>query len=151
MKKSLTGVLAAVTAAASVVAIGAPANADPYRYRRHDNNNNNTAAAAVVGGIVGLALGAAIAGSSKDRRASDGYYNNGYYDNGYYRQGYYGDRYGQGGYGYRDNGYYRGYNGYGAYSNGYGYDRGPRVCVTRQPAYDPYTGRRAMVERRYAC
>jgi hypothetical protein len=142
MRKLLTSALAAVTAAAAVAAVATPAQAERYRYRHRDNND--AAAAAVVGGIVGLALGAAIAGSNKDRRYDDGYYRRGYYDNGYYRGG--------GGYGYRDDGYYRGYSGYSGYSGrAYAYDYGPRVCVSRERVYDPYYGRRVMIERRYAC
>ena len=143
MKKMFVGALAAVTAAAAVASVAAPAQAEPYRYGRRDHNNNDAAAAAVVGGIVGLALGAAIAGSNKDRRYDDGYYRRGYYDNGYYRGG---------GYGYRDDGYYRGYSGYSGYSGrAYAYDYGPRVCVSRERVYDPYYGRRVTIERRYAC
>lgn len=149
MRKLLTSALAAVTAAAAVAAVATPAQAERYRHRNRDNND--AAAAAVVGGIVGLALGAAIAGSNKDRRYDDGYYRQGYNDNGYYRGG---------GYGYRDDGYYRGYSGYSGYSGSgysgysgrtYAYDYGPRVCVSRERVYDPYYGRRVMIERRYAC
>ncbi|WP_374532307.1 hypothetical protein [Phenylobacterium sp.] len=145
MKKMFVGALAAVTAAAAVASVAAPAQAEPYRYGRRDHNNNDAAAAAVVGGIVGLALGAAIAGSNKDRRYDNGYYRQGYYDNGYYNNGYYQG----GGYGAYGDSYYRGYNGYGgAYASDYGRRR---VCVSRDRVYDPYVGRRVTVERRYAC
>lgn len=84
-----------------------------YRYYRHDDG-----AALVVGGLIGVALGAAIASSNRDRdyygdrydryRGYNGYYGRGYYDRGYY------DRYP----GYGD--YYGGYRGYDGYHD-YGY------------------------------
>lgn len=78
-----------------------------YRYYRHDNDG----AALVVGGLIGLAVGAAIASSNRDRGYYDRYdrydrrgYND--YDRGDYDRGYY-DR-------------YRGYNGYyDRYRDGY--------------------------------
>jgi hypothetical protein len=134
MKKFLTGAMAAVTLAGSLAATSA--QAEPYRYRR--DNDNDTAAAAIVGGVVGLALGAAIAGSNKDRGR---YYDNGYYDNRYYGRSYYNQ-------GYYDRGYYdRRY----ARPYAYGYGYAPRVCTSRERVYDPYIGRRVTVQRRYAC
>lgn len=91
--------------------------------------------------MLGLALGAAIAGSNKNR----GYYDNGYYNNGYYGGGYYGGGYGSRGY---DNRYYGGRY---AQPYAYGYGYAPRSCVSRERVYDPYIGRRVMIERRYPC
>ncbi|HEY9234793.1 MULTISPECIES: hypothetical protein [Phenylobacterium] len=143
MKKLLISAMAGVVAAGSLAAVATSAEAQPYRYRHH-RDNNDAAAAAVVGGVLGLALGAAIAGSNKDRRYYDnGYYNNGYY-NGYYNNGYYG----RSGY---DRGYYgRSYYGRPAYAYGYSYGP-PRMCVTRDRVYDPYIGRRVTVQRSYPC
>lgn len=140
MRKLLIATLAAVTAAG---AIASTAQAEPYRYYggRHHNNNSDAAAAAIVGGVLGLALGAAIAGSNNDRRYDNRYYDNGYYGGGYYNNGYY------------NNGYY----GRGGYADSYGYARpysygyGARTCTSRDRVYDPYIGRSVMIERRYAC
>ncbi|CAN7477158.1 hypothetical protein LJR164_003206 [Phenylobacterium sp. LjRoot164] len=136
MKKLLTATLAAVTAAGAIAASAGSAQAEPYRYHRgHDNND--AAAAAIVGGVLGLALGAAIVGSNNKNR---GYYDNSYYSNGYYNNGgYYGDSSR-----YYDNGYYGG-----GYARPYAY--APRTCVSRDRVYDPYIGRRVTIERRYAC
>jgi len=105
--------------AASAVTVAAPASARDY-YGHHDND----AATAIVGGVIGLALGAAIASSSHHDRYDDyryrhahrhhdrydGYrgsqYDNRYYGNGYNGSGYYNNGYNSG-YG------YQGYNGYG--------------------------------------
>jgi hypothetical protein len=134
MRKLLISAMAGVVAAGSLAAVATTAEAQPYRYRHHRNNNNDAAAAAVVGGVVGLALGAAIAGSNRDRR----YYDNGYYaprppQRGYYNRGYYNNR---------------AYYGPPAYAYGYG---GPRMCTTRDRVYDPYIGRRVTVQRNYPC
>lgn len=134
MKKFLTGAMAAVTLAGSLAATSA--QAEPYRYRR--DNDNDAAAAAIVGGVVGLALGAAIAGNNNKDRGR--YYDNGYYDNRYYGRSYYNQ-------GYYDRGYDRRY----ARPYAYGYGYAPRVCTSRERVYDPYIGRRVTVQRRYAC
>ena len=68
-KAVLAGALGAATLTAA-----SPAMADDWRYRRHGGGDE--AGAAVAGGIIGLALGAAIASGSRDR----GYY----YDDDYY-------------------------------------------------------------------
>lgn len=70
-------VLAGALAAAGLTA-ASPAMADPYHGR---HRGGDTAEAAVAGGIIGLALGAAIA-SSGNRGYDDGYY---YYDRRYPR------------------------------------------------------------------
>lgn len=77
--KSASAMLLPVVALAAAV----PAQArDGYRGRGGDD-----AAIAIGAGVVGLALGAAIASSDRDR---DYYYDDGYYDGGYYpRGGYY--------------------------------------------------------------
>lgn len=93
MRKFLTVSLAAVTAV-SAVAFSTSAAAD--HRRNHDNDNTGVA---IVAGVVGLAIGAALASSSNRSR----------YD--------YGGRYGYGGYG----GYNGGY-GYSPYGSGYGYN-----------------------------
>lgn len=57
---------------ASFLTVASPAMADDWRYRRHGGGDE--AGAAVAGGIIGLALGAAIASGSRDRYYDDGYY-----------------------------------------------------------------------------
>ena len=130
MRKVLTSAIAAVTAAGAVLATAAPAEAQRYRHHRHGNDNDEVAAA-IIGGVAGLALGAAIAGNG-DRR-DRGYYDNRYsYDPRYdsYRGGYYRDS------------YYREYR-----PRRYAY----RPCISRDRVYDPYIGRRVTIERRFRC
>ena len=132
MRKLITSAMAAVVTAGAVLAAAGPANADRRHYR-HRRDNDDAVAAAVLGGVAGLALGAALSNGSRGR----GYYDNGYrYDpryDGYYRGGR--SYYGRGGYG------------------GYGYYDRPRyrTCVTRDRVWDPYIGRRVTIERSYAC
>ena len=64
-------VLAGALGASALVA-SSPAMADDWRYRRY-HHGGDTAGAAVAGGIVGLALGAAIA-SNRNRDYDDDYY-----------------------------------------------------------------------------
>ena len=100
--------------AASSLAIAAPASAQDYnRYHRHSGDG---ATAAIVGGVIGLALGAAIASSSNREH----YRNNTWYEGYYYRNGSFYDRQGyrrydrntwqQRGDGDRRGGYQRGYD-----------------------------------------
>jgi len=128
MRKSLTAALAALTFGAAVAATAAPAEARPYygggRYYSYHRHHGNDAGVAVAAGVVGLALGAALASDGGGRR---------YYDRGYYRGGY---------------GYYQ--PGYGYYDSGY-YDSGYAVCESRRWVYDPYIGRRVQIRSRYAC
>ena len=140
MRKILTSAMAAVMAAGAVLATAGPASAEHRRYRYHHRDNDDEVAAAILGGVAGLALGAALSsGSRRDR----GYYSGGYsydprYDS-YYRgrsYGYYDD-------GYYDRGYYRG----GYYGDRYAY----RTCISRDRVWDPYIGRRVIIERRYRC
>ena len=77
--------------AASSLAIAAPASAQDYnRYHRHSGDG---ATAAIVGGVIGLALGAAIASSSN--RGYDNYRNGTWYEGYQYRNGSFYDRQGQ--------------------------------------------------------
>ncbi|MDD3837703.1 MAG: hypothetical protein WCY15_00200 [Phenylobacterium sp.] len=125
MRKPLVGALAAVTFGGAVAASATPASADSWR--RHRDRDNDAAAAAIVAGVAGLAIGAALAGNSRDR----GYYNRGYYQDPYYGRGYYGT----------------GYRAPYAYAPAYGY----RTCTMKERVRDPYTGRRMTITRRYAC
>jgi hypothetical protein len=130
MKKSLTVAMAAITLGGAICATAAPAQARDYRgghyrdYRdyRHDGNRTGTALAA---GAIGLALGAALAGSN---------HNNG----GYGRDGY--------GYGYS--------NGRGYYADSYyapRYARAYRVCEDSRWVWDPYIRRNVLIRSEYAC
>ena len=108
----------ATALAASTLAAATPASArDYYRHRGDD-----TAAVAIGAGIIGLALGAIVASSSRDRHHRDyDYRRNGWE----YRDGYYWDRdgrrYDRNGQRYDDDGYYarRGYYGDRGYYRGY--------------------------------
>lgn len=145
MRKVLTLGLAATTAI-SAVAFSTAASAQSYgdSYRR--DNDNNTAAVAVIAGVVGLAIGAAIASSNKNR--SNSYYGNqyGYGSSPYYGSNAYGygqtsPYYGSGsGYGYGQSPYYGSGSSYGygssPYGGGYGYQR----CTTSRQ-WDPYSRR----------
>lgn len=141
MRKILTSAMTAVLAAGAVLATAGPASAEHRRhyYRHHHHGGGgDEVAAAILGGVAGLALGAALSSNSRrDRGYTYSYYDNGYrydprYDS-YYRGGYYADGYDRDGY----------------------YDRGRRyayrTCITRDRVYDPYIGRRVTIERRYAC
>jgi opacity protein-like surface antigen len=128
MRKLLTAALAALTFGGAVAATAVPAQARPYGYGGHYRyyggyrHHGDSTGAALAGGIVGLALGAAIASSgSRDR----------YYGGSYYGRGYY-PRYG---YSYYD----------------YGYDYAPRTCESRRQSYDPYSGREYSERRVYPC
>lgn len=103
--------------AATLTATVAPAEARRY-YRDRDRTGT-----AVVAGIAGLAIGAALASSS---RRGGRYYNDGYYYNDY-------PRYRHRGYGYYDDYHYRP-----RYRSYY------RDCYTRR-VYDPYLDRRVRV------
>jgi hypothetical protein len=81
--KTLIGKAAlAATLAASTLVVSAPAEARGYHHR-----GGGDAAIAIGAGIIGLAIGAAIASDNDDDR----YYDRGYYHDGYpqYRGGYY--------------------------------------------------------------
>ena len=76
---------------AAALTAASPAMADDWRYRHR--GGGDTTGAAIAGGVVGLALGAAIASSANDHRRYDR--DDYYYDRGYprYRAYYYYDRY----------------------------------------------------------
>ena len=107
--------------AASAVTVAAPASARDY----YGHRGNDGTAVAIGAGMIGLALGAAIASSNHHDSYDDRYrYERRHHhnDRDYYRQGY------RGTYGQYDNRYYgntyngNGYNGYnGGDYNGYGY------------------------------
>lgn len=76
-------VLGATLAATALTATAAPAEAQRYRggyYGHGYHHHGDATGAAVAGGIVGLALGAAIASSDRPR-----YYDRGYSYDRYYR------------------------------------------------------------------
>lgn len=124
MRKFIATGLAALTFAGAL-ATGADA-ADRRRYHR-DNDNG----AAIAAGIAGLAIGAALASSSRDR----GYYRNDYYyrdydyDRRYYPRGYYERRY------YRPPAY------------GYYTPRHRRSTCRTYSQWDPYYGGYVRVRR----
>lgn len=125
MRKILTAAVAALTLAGGMAASVTSAEARPYDRRYHRDNDHGDA---VVAGIAGLAIGAALASSNRDR----GYYRDRYYDRRYYNRGYYAPRY-----------YDRGYYGRGYYAPPrYAY----RNCRTVR-VWDPYYGR-TVRERR---
>lgn len=132
MKTLYTKAVLALALGATALTAAAPAEAQRYRGGYRGDNGTGTA---IVAGIAGLAIGAAIASSSRRDRGYDdrgyndrryynrrhynrGYDNRGYatdYDRSYYdnRNGYYDDQNG-----YPSNGYYQ--DGYrGDYRNGY--------------------------------
>jgi hypothetical protein len=90
MNKLLTKAVLGTTLAATALTAAAPAEAQ--RYHRWHRGGDSTGAA-IAGGIVGLALGAAIASSANDRDRDYYYRSRGYrvdYDDYYYRErGYY--------------------------------------------------------------
>lgn len=95
----LKSIKTAVAAGLATLALSAvPAQARDDYFRGHDRGGDD-AAIAIGAGVVGLALGAALASSSRDR---DYYYDDGYYEpRGYYYRSY--PRY----YGGYDKRYYR--------------------------------------------
>lgn len=115
----------ALTAAIGASALVTAVPAEAQRYDRHGRGND--AAVAIGAGVLGLAVGAAIASDNRGR-----YYNgyNGYYDGGYYNRRvyagpgyYYGPRFN--GYApryyYRDRGFRNhGFNGGHGYRGGHG-------------------------------
>src|SRR4051794_30560986 len=103
MRKVLTAALAAITLGGAVAATAAPAQAQGYHhggwgggYRGGwygGHHHNDVAGPAIAAGVVGLALGAALA-SNSNHYASPRYgYAPGYYDYGY-APSYYGYGYG---------------------------------------------------------
>ncbi len=112
-----------VALAATALTVAAPAEAQRYRGGHYYRGHGDAAGAALVGGLAGLAVGAALA-SDRPGYYYDGYapayYGPAYYGPAYYGPPayYYGPRY-RGYYGPSYRGYYRGgYRG-GAYRGGY--------------------------------
>lgn len=148
MRKSLTTALAAMTMVGGVLASATPASAEHYGYGgyRNQRSGSDKAAIAVAAGIAGLALGAALSGKSTGRSGYGSTYSSGYssrsnpYRNGYdynpRNDNYGGDYYG------RDDSYGGDY---------YARQSAPAVCTSRERTYDPYTGQRITIERRYVC
>lgn len=128
MKTTINKAVLGLALGATALTAAAPAEAQRYRYRDRDNGG-----AAIVAGIAGIAIGAAIAGSGRDRYR-DGYYDRGYrgYDRQYYNYNY-DNYYRQRGYYPRDSYYYRDYE-----------RRGWRGCEVRR-VYDPYLGQNVRI------
>jgi hypothetical protein len=72
------GWIAAGLASLSMVAAAGSASADPRHYRRHHDKGGKTEAA-IVAGVVGLALGAAIASGNDNDRYDRSYDDRRYY------------------------------------------------------------------------
>ncbi len=118
MKTMITKAVLGLTLGATALTAAAPAEAQRYRHRDRDNTGT-----AIAAGIAGVVIGAAIAGSSRDRYDDRGYRGYDRYD-GYYRQrGYYP----------RQSYHYRDYE-----------RRNWRGCTIRR-VYDPYLGHRVNV------
>src|SRR5690349_17839638 len=100
MRKMLTAAMAAITLGGAISAAAAPAQARDWGHRGgygyyggnyyHGGHHDN--GAAVAAGVVGLALGAALASNSHSYYYDRPYYRSGYYDSGYY-DGYYAPAY----------------------------------------------------------
>lgn len=125
MKFAIGKFVLAAALGASVLA-AAPAQARDGRYGRHHDGDD--AAIAIGAGVLGLAVGAAIASDRNDRYYDDGYYYDDYYygrPRGYYysypRYNYY--RYDSYPRYYRYN-YNRGWNGHRGYRGGWNGHRG---------------------------
>jgi hypothetical protein len=128
MRKLLISGLAALTFATAVApATGAVAR--DYRYYNYGHRHHGDDGAWVAAGIVGLALGAALASSG----SHDHYYDDRYYGGRrYYRESYYDDGYRP----YYGNGYYaRGYY------RPYAYSGGCRTTTQWDPWDDAYVRR----------
>ena len=125
MRKALTAAMAAITLGGAVCATATTADARPYGHDYYGGHHGHgDGGAAIAAGVVGLALGAAIASNSGP------YYSHGYYDRGYYDRGYYAP----------------------APVYAYGYDDPYyRTCETTRWVWDPYIGRRVPVRSAYAC
>lgn len=124
MRKSLTVAMAALTFGGAIAATAAPAQARPHGYynnRYYGHHHGNDAGVAVAAGVVGLALGAAIASNNRPYA-----YNSGYYGRSYAYDPYYGDRY-------------------------YAPRRVYRTCESERWVWDPYIQDRVLVRSRYRC
>jgi hypothetical protein len=98
MKKLLTTAVAAVTLAGAAAATATPAAAQHYRggyggyHGYYGGHYHNDAGPAIAAGVLGLALGAAIASNHSHGYYGGSYYGGGPYYGGYYDDGYYGPR-----------------------------------------------------------
>jgi hypothetical protein len=114
--------LGAALAATALTGLASPAEAQRYYHR---GGHGDAAGAALVGGIAGLAIGAAIASNGRDRDRDVYYRERGYapdYDYSYYR----------------GHGYYPADGYYAYHYRGYGH------CWT-EPRWDPYWHRRVPI------
>ncbi len=88
MKKALTAAVAAITLGGALAAVAAPAQAQHWRggYRGgyYGYHHHGDAGPAIAAGVLGLALGAAIASNGHGYYYDRPYYGGGYYDYGYY-------------------------------------------------------------------
>jgi hypothetical protein len=124
MRKSLTVAMAALTLGGTIAATAAPAQARPHGYYNngyYGHHHGNDAGVAVAAGVVGLALGAAIASNNRPHAYSSGYYAPSYASGPYYSERYYEPRYVQ------------------------------RTCESERWVWDPYIQDRVLVRSRYRC
>ena len=149
MKKFFRSAALAALVAAGTFAIAAPAQA---RDRWHDRGGGDDVAIAVGAGLVGLAIGAAIADNDDDRYYDRSYYNqrryvrvDGYPDYYYYYDGhpnrYYRDRYYSRNYGrYYRHGYNRHYRGGYRENPHYGHRYSRNRWERREDRYERHHG-----------
>lgn len=127
MSKALTAAMAAVILGSAICATAAPAEAHDYHggySRGGSHRHGNSTGTAIAAGVVGLALGAALA--SSNRGAGQGYA----HDFSYGRSDY-------GGYGYQ--------------ARDYAYQPAYRVCDATHWVWDPYIRRNVLMHSTYAC
>ena len=92
MKKFVTAAMAALTVGGAVAAAAVPAQAQYWRgggyhggyYGGYHHHHGSDAGPAIAAGVLGLALGAAIANNGHSHYYYDRPYYGGYYDYGYY-------------------------------------------------------------------
>lgn len=144
MRKVLTVAMAAMTLGGTVLATAAPAEAQSYyggdgRYYGggYEHRSRDNSGVAVAAGVIGLALGAAIA--SNHNGYSNSYDSRSYYNRSYYNRSYYNQSYDGGGYGY-----------YNAPAYAYEYPA-YQTCATTRWVWDPYIGRQVAMRQTYAC
>ena len=147
MNRYLTGTMAALIMGASALAGAGPAAAHDhhgyggggYGYEHHGDGNG--VGLAIAGGLLGLAVGAALAGHSNSGGQYGDYYEgpSPYSEYGGYPYSQYGRSYG-GSYGgsYGDQSYYES-------------DRYERQCIRRTQIWDGYRDRYVVRQVRYAC
>jgi hypothetical protein len=117
--------MTALTFGGAIAATATPAQAQRGYYNGgyYGHHHSNDAGVAVAAGVVGLALGAAIASNNRPYA-----YNNGYYAHSYGNSPYYGDQY-----------YYA--------QPRYVY----RTCESARWVWDPYIQDQVLVRSRYRC